>query len=116
MSFSPYYVQQCRDRIVALAQAMLMGDLSFIEGARQICDLTGRAQLDIVEQPFAVFMAIDNETDAVPVGELRERWHPEAKVTLAPEWERAEDFARTYGDPACRDAITWLAGHRLDGS
>jgi hypothetical protein len=116
MSFSAYYVQQCRDRITELAQTMMNGERPYIEGIRLILDLTNPARLDQIEEPFVNFLAIYSQTDDIPVGELREKWHPEAKIKLGPEWAKAEEYAKTFGEPACREAITWLAAHPFDVS
>lgn len=115
MNFDAPYTQQCRDRIAETAQSMLKGERSYIEGSRLICDLLDRARLDRLEEPFDAFVVIESETDAVPVGERREGWHPEAKIKLAPEWLRAENYAETVGDPACREAIKWLAANPFYG-
>ncbi len=69
------------------------------------------ARLDRFEEPFVAFVAITSETDAVPIGELRERWHADARTKLEPEWAKAEQYAKDVGEPACREAVAWIAAH-----
>jgi len=114
MSIDATHILQTRDKIGATAHSMLAGDCSYIEGARLICDLLDSARLNRLEQPFIRFVGIASETDDVPVGELRERWHPEAKSRLETEWADAERYAKSCGEPACRQALTWLAANPFE--
>ena len=116
MSIDAIEIEQARERIGTTAREMLADDCSYIEGSRQIVALLHRARIDQFTQPFVVFVAIDSETDAVPIGELREGWHPEAKIKLQPEWDEAENYAKTYGQSACREAIAWVQQHPSYGS
>jgi hypothetical protein len=78
---------------------MLGGECSYVEGTPLIYDSLDAAHLDRREQPFIVFVGIASETDEVPVGEVRERWHPAAKIKFEQVWADAERYARTYGSP-----------------
>jgi hypothetical protein len=111
MSINFDHIVQTRTKIAETAQTMLDDKLSYIEGCRLICDLLRPARLERLEAPFVVFVAVESETDTVPMGEVRERWHPEAKVRLAQDWENAEQYAKTYCEAACRDAIAWIIEH-----
>ena len=64
--------------------------------------------MDNLEEPFVHFTAIESETDTVPIGDVRERWHREAKIKLAAEWDSAELWAKSIGEPTCRAVIAWL--------
>jgi len=111
MSIGSTYVAQTRDKIAATGRSMLAGDCSYIEGTRLICGLLDSARLDRLEQPFIRFVGIASETDEVPIGQVRERWHPEAKIKLETDWGDAERYAKTSGEPACRQALEWLAAN-----
>lgn len=111
MSIDAPYIEQMRAKIIDTARRMLAGQLSYIEGVRGICGMLSDAQLDNLEEPFVGFTAIDSETDAVPIGDIRERWHPEVKIRLAAEWEQAELYAQSISEPACKAAIEWLEAH-----
>lgn len=108
MSINFDHIVQSRTEIADTAQAMLDGKLAYIEGCRLICSLLEPARLERLEKPFVVFVAVESETDTVPIGGARERWHPDAKHRLAQDWENAEQYAKTFGEAACRDAIAWI--------
>ncbi len=92
---------------------MLDGKISYIEGSRLICGLLEPARLERLEAPFVTFVAIASETDAVPVGAVRDRWHPDARIKFAKEWAKAEQYAKAIGEAACQDTIAWLTAHPL---
>ena len=81
------------------------GSISFIEGSRIVNDLATAAGFDRYEEPFVRFVAIASETDAVPIGDVRKLWHPEAVIKHAEEWARAESRAMQYGKAACSEAL-----------
>lgn len=111
MSINDGYIAQTRQRIAATAECMLSGQCSYIDGARRISDMLDGARLDRLGEPFVAFVVITSETDAVPIGELRDRWHADARIKLEPEWADAEQYAREVGEPACRNALAWIAAH-----
>lgn len=81
---------------------------------RTIRGLFPRARIDQFAEPFVTFVAIDSETDAVPVGRFRELWHRDAKIKFEAEWSEAENYAKSVGEPACRAAIAWVEGKAPD--
>jgi hypothetical protein len=111
MTIDATEVEQLRTRISDTAQCMLDGRCSYIEGTRQILGMFDKARIDRLSEPFITFVAIGSATDEVPVGALREGWHPEAKIKLAAKWADAERDAKRLGEAACRDTIAWVAAH-----
>ena len=111
MSTNLDYIMETRTVIAETCQTMLGGGLSYIEGSRLICRLLESAKLERLEPPFVTFVAIESETDNVPVGKFKDQWHPEAKIRLDQEWENAEQYAKNMGEAACRGALTWLAAN-----
>lgn len=108
MSFFEHSVAQGRRKIGQIASQMLAGDLTYIEGARAISSLLSDAQVEQLEAPFVIFIAIDSETDGVPLSPVRELWQPAARERLEPEWAEAESYAKTIGEKACWQAIKWV--------
>jgi hypothetical protein len=84
---------------------MRAGRLSFIEGARLICDLRGTSRLDVEDPDVQAFVVIESETDALPVGALRELWAPEALDAIQPRLAASEAWAKTIGEAACESFI-----------
>jgi len=102
------YIEQVRTQIIYTAQDMLDGKRSYIEGSRMIASLIEPAHLNRHEPPFLKVIAISSETDNVPVGQIRDRWHPEAKLKLEEEWATSELYAKSQGEAACKAIIERL--------
>jgi len=116
MSMNAIDIEQSREKIGMTAKAMLFGECSYIESVRTICGLLPGARIDQFAEPFVTLVAVDSETDAVPVGKSRELWRPDAKVKFEAKWNEAENYARSVGEPACRAAIAWVERHPTYGS
>jgi hypothetical protein len=89
---------------------MLNGQLSFLIGSRRLAAL--RHEIDTAgdDADFMVFIAIDSETDALPLGAVREHWDQDALARLEPEIEEAERWAASAGADACGSLISRLGG------
>ena len=94
-----------RRKIAEAARDMLNGALSFIEGARLICSLRGRAEVADFDPDIVVFVAIESETDTLPIGDARQHWAPEALAKLQPEINSAEKWAQEIGRAECRRLV-----------
>ncbi|WP_143151683.1 hypothetical protein [Burkholderia ubonensis] len=68
------FAQSVRRQVVSTAQAMLDGQLSFLIGSRRLASLRHEANAAADDTDFLVFVAIDSETDALPLGAPREHW------------------------------------------
>jgi hypothetical protein len=93
-------VEQARRAIAETARAMLAGRTPFIEGARSLIHLRWIAKLPEFDEDMLVFVGIDSETDALPLGPVRQHWAPTALDQLQPEIDRAERWARDFGTAA----------------
>ncbi|MCP5197554.1 MAG: DUF2489 domain-containing protein [Gammaproteobacteria bacterium] len=95
-----------RKELAALAQEMIDGRLSFVEGAPKVLALKesigGIADRD---RDFDAFVAISSETDHLPLEAHRHRWSPQALKRLAPEFDEAERWAKGFAPEACRNLI-----------
>ncbi len=109
MSIDLSDIIQSRATVVATARQMLAGQCSYIEGSRTICDLSYRARLEqLDDELYDIFVAIESETDAVPIGPVRELWQAEAIAKFTPDWDRSEEWARRYGEEACNRLIALI--------
>jgi hypothetical protein len=97
-----------RDKLGEALSQMMGGNLSFIEGSRIVNGLTEAAGYDRLSEPFVAFVAIDSETDAVPIGKVRDLWHPDAVAKHTDEWCQSEAWAKQVGEPACREALALM--------
>lgn len=96
------------DKLVETLGQMLGGTVSFIEGSRIVSSRAKAAGYDTLSEPWVAFVAIDSETDAVPVGKVRDLWQPEAVAKQADEWAKAEAWAKQYGEAACLEVLKLL--------
>ena len=96
-----------RGRVVAIAEAILRGELGIIEGARQLSSLAHGLVNDWTTDPdFLVFGALDTETDHLPVGAVRSFWDPTALREKDASVERIEAAARAEVEQACRSVVS----------
>ncbi|WP_321965226.1 DUF2489 domain-containing protein [Paraburkholderia sp. J7] len=103
------YVRSVRQQVVSTAQAMLDGRLSFLIGSRQLASLRHETDITDDDADFLIFVAIDSETDAFPLGSVREHWDQRALAKLEPKIKEAELWASTVGADACRSLIARFA-------
>jgi hypothetical protein len=95
------------DQLLANANAFLAGQVGALETARSLAGFTGiDAQLDEV---LVTFIAVDSETDALPLGEVRKFWNQEALKRQDIEIAKAEARYREKIAAACRELVTHLA-------
>lgn len=93
-------------RLVSLAQAMLDGKVSFLEGAVQVLAIKNRLTERSGRDPdFEAFLVIQSETDHLPLNAQRPLWSPEALERLEPQFKRTEEWARSFASQACKNLI-----------
>jgi hypothetical protein len=108
------YARSVRRQVVSTAQAMLDGRLSFLIGSRRLAALRHETEAATHDADFLIFVAIDSETDALPLGAVQEHWHPGALARFQPEIEEAEHWASTVGADACKSLIARFREHEPD--
>jgi hypothetical protein len=99
--------QTVRDALVLAAQTardMLQGNLSFIEGSRVLAKTAYTAGLDR-DPDFVTMIAIDSETDSLPVERVRTLWDAGALSRIEDEITKAEEWARKCRETACRSIV-----------
>ncbi|WP_175941832.1 DUF2489 domain-containing protein [Burkholderia pyrrocinia] len=95
-----------RSRLVLLAQAMLDGNLSFFEGAVQVLAIKNRLSGIADRDPdFDAFVAIQSETDHLPLEAQRSLWSASALAALESEFRQTEEWAKSFASLACRNLI-----------
>lgn len=99
------YVASVRKQVVDIAESMLSGKRSFLEGARLLSSLRHEAAVYDDDADFMVFVAIDSETDSLPIGAVRQYWSSEALEKLDTEIIEAELSAKRLGGDACESLI-----------
>ncbi|WLI89485.1 DUF2489 domain-containing protein [Massilia sp. R2A-15] len=103
------YVNSKRRQVVETAQAMLDGQLCYLIGSRRLSALRHEVDIANSDADFLIFVGIDSDTDALPLGEVRRHWSAEALAKLEPEIQSAEAWAAKVGSEACRSLIARFA-------
>lgn len=98
--------REARALLVKFAREMLSGELSFIEGAAAVVRLRGRiGGVGDFDEDFMTFVAIDSETDHLPLQAQWPLWDKSALERLAPEFEKAQEWASTFALASCNNLI-----------
>lgn len=105
MSINMHLINESRAQIVETAKMILATDISYVDGARIICPLLYEARIDPHAKPFVAFIAIDSEAESFPFGDARKKWNSEALAKLDAELAEIEDWARGFGEDACREIV-----------
>lgn len=109
MTIDCHQIKAARTSIARIARKMIAGECSYIEGSRLICGLLDAARLDRGEPPFVTFVAIISETDAIPLGRVLDLWSENARKAHEKDWRAGEEWARSFGEAACRAAVSVLS-------
>jgi len=96
---------QARASLALLCRQMLDGELSFFEGAIQVCALRFSVGVSEFDPDLLKFVAIASETDHLPPAHVQHRWSSAALQRLQPEFERIEIWARGFAVQACQNII-----------
>lgn len=100
---------EARQKLVALCQAMLAGEMSFFEGAVLICPLRHNIGVSEDDSDLMAFVAIGSETDHLPPKHIQHRWSSEALRRLQSEFNKTEVWAKPFASKACENLIKRFA-------
>jgi hypothetical protein len=102
-----------RQKVVAIARELIAGRIDVIEAARQIDAFRGdRVGLDEFDPDFLTFLAIESETDDLPVGENRSHWAPEILAEKDREIARCEELYRAQALEAASHLVARFADEK----
>jgi hypothetical protein len=90
---------------VETASMILKGKIGVIEGSRIMGSLLRETGISEDDEDYLSFVAIDSETDALPVGEVRQHWSSDALKEKDILIEKAENFYRQIARDACENII-----------
>jgi hypothetical protein len=89
-----------KSQILSVAKSLLAGQTGVIAASRQLSRYWSDVEPELDE--FLIgFVGINSETDALPIGEVRQHWSPEALERKDHEIAEAEDL---YREGAMKDA------------
>jgi hypothetical protein len=100
-----------RGKIVAICEAILREEMGAIAGSRVL----NKLEIELLhhatfgwftgDEDFLVFVAIDSETDHLPVDFERHNWSTESLQQKDQEVIKAEQWAKEFAFPACKKLI-----------
>jgi hypothetical protein len=105
------WVDDAPERAIAIARGVLAGELGVIESCRTLSSARWEFGSDMKDQ-FSAFVAIDSETDDLPVGAVRDLWNSDALALKDLEISRYEQLYRTQVLEACSALIERLRSNQ----
>lgn len=96
---------QARESVVLLCRQMLSGELSFFEGAIQVCSLRFKVGAPDTDADIMAFIAIESETDHLPQSRVQPFCSASMLQQLQPEFEKTELWAKEFAAQACHSLI-----------
>jgi hypothetical protein len=97
-------VREKSQAVVRCARDMLNGSIGVIEGSRTLARLRDVGNGDF-DPDFIPFVAIDSETDHLPVGNVRKYWALDVLAHKDLGIRDAEEFHREAALAACRRLV-----------
>jgi hypothetical protein len=96
MSLPGLIVGRNRQRVAQCAQRLLDGQIGVVEAAHRIGAFSEEdLAVDQFDPDFFTFVLIRSETDALPVGDVRRHWAPDALVKKDAGMHRPMRFIAT---------------------
>jgi hypothetical protein len=99
------YVRDIRRKAADICAGILAGEVDLFVGCHSLASLRQDLEVDPKDPDFAVFDLVSSETDALPVGEVRSHWAPEALAQLQPQIEAFVRWASPQVLPACSSVV-----------
>jgi hypothetical protein len=104
-------LERARRQAVEVAQAILSGSIGLIAGCRSLASLAHTLVDDACVDPdFVVFVAVESETDHLPLEDQRVHWEAAAFANKRHEIHAYESQAREEVANACRSVVTRFGG------
>lgn len=101
-------IHRQRVALIALAQAMLRGEVGVLDGCQRMLGLASRAAVEEHDPDLIVFHGIHSQEDHLPIGSVRQYWNAEALARADLEIAEAEDCHRPAALAACESLLRRL--------
>ncbi len=102
------YIEKCRHAAIQVCQDVLAGKRPLISAVRQLRQLLAELGVDDHQDDFVAFVVLDSEADHLPVGPVREQWHPEALALKDKEIAEVEKSYKFEVHEACKRLLRLL--------
>ncbi|ASF47533.1 DUF2489 domain-containing protein [Methylovulum psychrotolerans] len=104
-----------RQRVALVAQAMLSGELAFLEGVFELAELSHDPALARHDAGLRLFVVMASELDGLPIGPARQYWSKAALLRHQPSIEAATVWARGLSTEALRNLVARFGGNGVRG-
>jgi hypothetical protein len=94
-------------QILSLAKQFLAGELGVIAVSRKLSPLRHEVEAELAEV-LVVFTGIDSESDALPIGDVRQYWSPDALASKDHEILEVDNFYRQSATEAATRLLELL--------
>jgi hypothetical protein len=98
-------VSLARRQAAVIAREVLSGERDILLAARELAALRFSMDVPDSDPDFTCFVAIDSETDALPLGAVREHWSSEALQLKDVEIARSRNWAKSFGEAALQNLL-----------
>jgi len=99
-------------KIVAICEAILAEEIGIIAGSRKLAALKHQLSEEL-DEDFCFFVAVDSETDHLPVDKERRNWSIEALARKDKEIYEYESDARKEVSAVCEKMIQRFKINRI---
>jgi hypothetical protein len=102
-------VSLARRQAASIAREVLSGERDILLAVRELAALRFSVGVPDSDPDFACFVAIDSETDALPLGGVRAHWSSEALQPKDDEIARSRSWAKSFGEGALQNLLRRFA-------
>jgi hypothetical protein len=96
------YIESVRAEAARVAAQALSGRVDLLAACIELSSLRARAELAPDDEDARVFMLIESEIDALPIGEVRLHWDAAALEQVQPAIDSATKWATQIATPALK--------------
>ncbi|MFN9806999.1 MAG: DUF2489 domain-containing protein [Betaproteobacteria bacterium] len=96
------YIDSVRVEAARVAANALSGQVDLLVACIELSCLLARAELAPDDEDARVFMLIESEIDALPIGDVRRHWDAAALEQMQPDVDSATKWAAQIATPALK--------------
>jgi hypothetical protein len=104
--YNEEYMSAKRHEVVEKASSLIKRSIDFLAGVRDLKNLKYEVSDDDFDPDFMLFVAIDTETDHIPVGKLRDSCSVSWLEKCDNEIEKVKEFYHKQLVKACEKLIS----------
>jgi hypothetical protein len=99
------YLKKSQAKAIEVARAIIDGKIGIIEGSRALVAIRHEVTDELADSDFLPFIAVESETDTLPVGNVRQHWAKDALANEDIKINKYENEMRDMIIAACERLI-----------